>query len=78
MGVVLLGKYVVQFVYQHLLRLFEAIYSVRVVGAYSPWQGTWSNFSHEVIWATEPDLYKTPSSEAEIVAIVKQVGGGSY
>lgn len=67
-------KLIVQYLYEKCLRLFEAIYSPGVVGAYRPKQGTWSNFSHEVIWAVPPSLYKTPATEAEIVDVVRQVG----
>jgi hypothetical protein len=74
MDILFYFKLVVQFVYQKGLRLFEAIYCPRVVGAYRPKQGTWSNFSHEVIWAVPPALYKTPATEKEIQEVVQKVG----
>ena len=71
MGLVFDVKLILQFLYEHMLRLFEAVYSPRVVGAFDRKRRVWSNFSHEVIFAS--DSYETPATEDDIVDIIVRV-----
>lgn len=62
--------FVLQWIYQFLLRLFEAVFGPGSIGTYDGKQSTFFNFSREVQWPASPDNYFEPKTEQDIVHIM--------